>query len=225
MSLNRCIFRFILQAFLFYGFVSSNVPRSFPFTMVYPEVWMRPICAASTPYIKFQVGDAPNPHGRYGDEFDFKKPWSYFQRRIFYGQNAHDGKAETFPFMNICAVVPEGPNKYIWCTCTILNEIWVISSKRCFKNRDPKEPPESKVKGIQITYGSFKLLRHPQNREVIEMHFHPDRTNDACLLKVDHPMMLSKNMTGFYPYSWLKTTGHRNSITKCSTFTCGYVSI
>lgn len=206
----------------------------FVYNVSYPKNWKDPDCNISDVRV-FDEGDQPHPHGIYGDELDNDRLWSYFpsngrnrkskpRRKIYNGIKMYEsGGALHYPFLNICAI-KEKDDKYLWCTCMIVHEIWVLTAKECFKNRAQDAEPQCCMPPIKITYGGLKLWQHPNKRFPTEIHFHPNEDIHVSLIKLDRPIVLNKRMAAFHTFTWIKTTAYQNFVPKCSTFTCGYVS-
>lgn len=236
----------IFILFNFYLYVSSKVK---PFDET-PREWQRDDCKDNDTWFlrSFYV---PVPYGIWGDEFKKGEVWSYFgpndtrrmkkkspphphphrrarrsqvpKRRITWGDIVNAEEYSRVPFLNICAIRDYNED-FFWCTCTIINSMWVLTIRSCFKAY-PDNPSLQEMPSMIICWGSVYAYRRT-NEECsmpAEMHYHPDKRVNAAIILLDNPIKLSAKMPGFYPYTWLKTTGYKNFIKRCSTFTCGFV--
>lgn len=160
------------------------------------------------------------------DQFYWKSP-NYFyrgppikQRRVWWGlRNEH----EIWPWTGICNI-NEKFDRWQWCTCIIISNWFVLSSRLCFRNRPWDTPPTEKLPPIKITYGAATISRHTQTRFLEGILHHPNKDIEAALLKLQYQIVFDDTTKPIKPNSaWLYTTGWANLIPKCSTMTCGYV--
>lgn len=175
------------------------------------------------------VGEMPKPYGIFGDELDPTSDFYFLgnqqaQRRIYNANGVILKETTKYPFTSICSIM-EKNDAYQWCTCTIISDVYILTFRDCFRNRPLTSLPTANIPDIKIKYGSNKKSKHEDNRTIVAMYNHPNTLIPVTLMKVNVPMRFGYGFRPLAPDKWLKTTGYRNYIPKCSTFTCAYVSI
>lgn len=198
----------------------------------FPTFWESDSCKKH--FDELDVGAEPVMYGIYADEFNPQSANYFFAEApgpSRSGRRMHYGDAITpynwnssYPLKFICNIM-EKSDKYQWCTCIIMDDEWVMTNRNCFRNRAHNADPRKDIPPIKITFGSTKRSTHPVSRGVREVHFHPNKYVDAALLRLDERVPSTGHLNHFPPLMWLKTTGYRNYIPPCSTFTCGYVRL
>lgn len=226
MITSGCIF--LLFSILSFG---NAARRKVPFNITDPDIWESKECDLQV--VKFfERSKLLSPFGKYGDEFDYEMPWSYYpkrkpghvKRKIYHGVRIRQQQNPGYPFTSICAIKKWTDDSF-WCTCTIIHEIMVLSAASNFHERPRDSDPQSNIPQIKVTYGDMRTLKQNFSRRVIEMHYPPNKDIDVVLIKLVLPIVFHKRFVPFNSWTWVKTTGFKNLIPKCSTFACGYGKI